>query len=243
MKALILTFILFFFSLGISAQTKLIVYSEDNSIFSARLNQDNLANEVSHFFEFININIESVVLKIVLENNQKLKKTINLEEGKQNIYSISNDGEFYEIQYRGNYNLNEDLPDFEFTKDLVNNPGLIVDFSLIQKEKEEEVEEVENEIDRTPSKLVNINLIIESIEDITDDKKKTKIIIEELNKGKYNCRQLKFLFTKIKTDYSRLYTFKSTVNSCLDKENLSTLKNSFKSKKYQQDFMKLVSTL
>lgn len=235
MKIIINIFLIFFLSLELTAQTKLIVFSEDNGVFLANLNDDNRANEGNNFFEFTNVNIKSVILKIVLDNNQKLKKTITLKEGKQNIYSISSDGGFYEIQYRGNYDLSEDLPDFAFTKDLVNNPGIAIDYSSTEEE--------EQEIDNTPSKLVNINLILDSIEGITDDKKRTTIIIDELNKGKYNCRQLKFLFTKISTDYSKLYTFKSTVNSCLDKQNLPTLQLSFKSKKYQREFKKLVSSL
>ena len=235
MKSFINISIILLFSLKLSAQTKFTIFSEDNNIFIANLDDKVIAKEGSNFFEFTNVNIKTVVLKIILDNNQKLKKTITLKEGKQNIYSISNDGGFYEVQYRGYYDLNEELPDFEFTKNLVNNQGVVIDYNSISKE--------EQEIDLTPSKLVNINLILDSIEGITDDKKRTTIIVEELNKGKYNCRQLKFLFTKIKTDYSKLYTFKSTVNSCLDKENLLTLKSSFKSKKYQEEFKKLVSSL
>lgn len=236
MKNTIYIFLILLFSLELNAQTKLIVFSEDNSSFMANINDDNRANEGSNFFEFINVDIVNGILKVVLENNQKLKKTITLKKGKQNVYSISNDGGFYEIQYRGYYDLNEDLPDFEFTKNLVNSPGVTIDYSQVEEEEE-------LEIDNTKSKLVNVNLILNSLEGVTDNKLRTSIIVEELNKGKYNCRQLKFLFTKIDTDYSKLFIFKSTVKSCLDKENLHTLKSSFKSKKYQNEFISLVSKL
>ena len=284
MKKLIFLYLISIFSFELHAQKELIVFSENSELFLANLNSDNLAKKVSNFFEFTNVNFETAVLEITLDNNQKLKKSILLKEN-TTIYSISNLSGSYKIEYRGNYNLDEELPQFEFTKNIINNPGVTIDYSLVpvgiveledEQEGEEpvdteataeevveeskvnnieepvelevavvkEVEKVEEEeIDRAPNKLVNINIILDSIEGITDDKKRTTIIVKELNKGKYNCRQLKFLFTKIKTDYSKLYTFKSTVNSCLDKGNLLTLKPSFKTKKYRTEFVKLVSRL
>jgi len=256
MKKIIFLSLISFFSFELHAQKELIVFSENNELFLANLNSDNIAKKVSNFFEFTNLNFNTAVLEITLNNNQKLKKTIFLKEN-TSIYSITNLSGTYKIEYRGNYNLDEELPQFEFTKNIVDTPGVTIDYSLISVGKQkvekvgavaevvepEEIIEEEEEIDRAPNKLVNINIILDSIEGVTDDKKRTTIIVKELNKGKYNCRQLKFLFTKIKTDYSKLYTFKSTVNSCLDKNNLLTLKSSFKSKKYQTQFVKLVSRL
>ena len=355
MNKLIFLSLIFFFSSELRSQTELIVFSEDNELFLANLNGDNLAKEVSNFFEFTNVNFKTTVLEVTLDSGQKLKKTISLKEY-ANIYSITNVDDNYKIEYRGNYNLDEELPQFEYTKDLLNNPGVTIDYSLVSvekqkvvveedateetvnaekvseeetedtkgvkvagivavvaggeatikevdekvgegsindveepvkskvstevvaieavkeeeepvkpkvataeevavKEEEEPVkpkepivevvkeEEEEEEIDRATNKLVNINIILDAIEGLPDDKSRTKIMVKELNKGKYNCRQLKFLFTKITSDYSKLYTFKSTVNSCLDKNNLMTLKSSFKTKKYKTEYVKLVSKL
>ena len=338
MKKLIFLSLISFFSFELHAQKELIVFSEDNELFLANLNSDNLAKKVSNFFEFTNVNFETTVLEITLDNNQKLKKTISLKEN-TTIYSITNVDDNYKIEYRGNYNLDEELPQFEFTKNIFDNPGVTIDYSLISVEKQKlaeeeaaeetedsegvkvvrvvavveggevavkevdekvgvgaindveepvkskeatevakeeegpvkpkvvvtelavagvikeeeepvkpkvvatEVAKEEEEIDRATNKLVNINIILDAIEGLSDDKSRTKIMVKELNKGKYNCRQLKFLFTKITSDYSKLYTFKSTVNSCLDKNNLMTLKSSFKTKKYKTEYVKLVSKL
>ena len=237
MKSFINISIILLFSLKLSAQTKLTIFSEDNNIFIANLDDKVIANEGSNFFEFTDINIDTVILKIVLDNNQKLKKTIELKNGKHNVYSIANENGFYKIRYRGYYGINTELPDFENRNDWVYTSETVLEYPFITEvDGESEVESYQN-------KLVNVNTILGLIEGISDDKERTSIIVDELNKGKYNCRQLKFLFTKINTDYSKLYTFKSTVNSCLDKENLMTIKSSFKSKKYQAEFNKLVSTL
>jgi hypothetical protein len=235
MKILTSTILILLLSLEISAQTKLTIFSEDNSIFLANLNDKNIANEGSNFFEFGNINKKTVVLKIVLSNKQKLKKTIRLQKDKQNIYSISNEDDFYEIRYRGYYGLDEKLPNFEFNKGWLYKPETVI----VYKVKSDE--EREMEIESKPNKLVNLNIILAKIDGQPNDKGKTKIIIEELKKGKYNSRQLKFLFSKIETDYSKLYIFKSTIDNCIDKENLMPLKSSFKSKKYKNEFKNLVA--
>ena len=235
MKTLTSTILILLFSLELSAQTKLTIFSEDNRTFLANLNDENIDKEGSNFFEFSNINKKTVTLKIVLNNKQKLKKTIRLQVGKQNIYSISSEDNFYEIRYRGYYDMNEKLPDFEFNKGWLYKPETVIVYRFKTDE------EKELEIENNPNKLINLNIILKAIANKTTDKEKTTVIIKELNKGKYNSRQLKFLFTKIGTDYSKLYTFKSTVNSCVDKENLMTLKYSFKSKKYQNKFKELVA--
>lgn len=237
MKSFINISIILLFSLKLSAQTKLTIFSEDNNIFIANLDDKVIANEGSNFFEFTDINIDTVILKIVLDNNQKLKKTLKLKNGKHNVYSIAIENGFYKIRYRGYYGISTELPDFENRNDWVYTSETVLEYPFITEvDGESEVESYQN-------KLVNVNTILGLIEGISDDKERTSIIVVELNKGKYNCRQLKFLFTKINTDYSKLYTFKSTVNSCLDKENLMTIESSFKSKKYQAEFNKLVSTL
>jgi len=234
MKGFKFLILIFFLSIKLNAQTKLIIYSEDHTIFLAYLNNVYKAKEGNDFFEFININIQNVILEVKLDNNQHLKKAISLKKDFQNIYSILNENGVYKIFYRGYYALDEDLPDFEFNKDLINNPGEIVDCST-----DDEVLEVDN----ARNELVNINTILSSIENKTDKKEITQIIISELSKGKYNCRQLKFIFSKLHSDYSKLYIFKSTVNSCLDKENLHSLKNSFETKKSRLEFNKLISSL
>jgi len=240
MKNLFSIAFLLIMSLELNAQTKLIIFSEDSNIFLANFDGCNQVKKGSNFFEFTNLDMNVVVLKILMDNNNRLKKTIALNKDRQNIYSISNDGGFYEILFRGDYDINQELPVFEFNKNSINNPGEVIDCN---KKHTSTSNELENEIYYPPSKLVNINQILDSIKGVSDEKEKTTIIVKELNKGKYNCRQLSFLFTKIKTDYSKLYTFKSTANNCIDKENLKSLKNNFKSKKYKSDFLKLVSYL
>ena len=235
MKSLTSIILLLLLSLELSAQTKLTIFSEDNSIFLANIGNDNIAKEGSNFFEFGNISNKTVTLKIVLKNKQKLKKTIRLQENKQNIYSISSEDDFYEIRYRGYYDLDEKLPDFKFNKDWLYKPETVIVYRFKTDE------EKELEIENNPNKLVNLNTVLNAIDKKSTDKEKSIIIVDELSKSKYNSRQLKFLFTKIESDYSKLYVFKSTVNSCIDKENLMPLKSSFESKKYQNEFKKLVS--
>lgn len=237
MKPIIYISIVLFFSLKLSAQTKLTIFSEDNSMFIMNLDDKVIANEGSNFFEVTDININTLFLKVVLDNNQKLNKTLKLKAGKHNVYSIANENGFYKIRYRGYYGISNELPDFENIKDWEYTSETVLEYPSL-------TEEVDNqEIESYQDKLVNVNTILDLIEGVSDDKKRTSIMVKELNKGKYNCRQLKFLFTKISTDYSKLYTFKSTVNNCLDIENLKTLKSSFKSKKYQAEFVKLISAL
>ena len=235
MKDLSRIILILLFSFELSAQTKLTVFSEDNSIFLANISDVNIAKEGSNFFEFDNINSKTVALKIVLKNKQKLKKTIRLQENKQNIYSISSEDDFYEIRYRGYYDLDEKLPDFNFNKDWLYKPETVIVYRFKTDE------EKELEIENNPNKLINLNTVLNAIDKKSTDKEKSIIIVDKLSKSKYNSRQLKFLFTKIGSDYSKLYVFKSTVNSCIDKENLMPLKSSFKSKKYQNEFKKLVS--
>jgi len=221
-------------SLELSAQTKLTIFTEDNSSFFASLNKNDITKEGSNFFEFSNINTKTVTLKIVLSNKQKLKKTIRLQKNKQNIYSISNEDDFYEIRYRGYYDLDEKLPDFKFNKGRIFRPETII----VYKFKTDEEKEIESE--SKPNKLVNLNIVIGEIAKKKNDKEKVAIIVEALSKSKYNSRQLKYLFTKVNSDYSKQFIFKSTRNNCIDKENLMALKSSFKSKKYQDEFSKLV---
>lgn len=229
--------LILFFSMELTAQTKLIVFSENNDTFIANINSDNRDNEGNNFFEFSNVNDDIITLKIELKNNLKLKKSINLIYAKQNIYSISNENGFYEIRYRGNYHLNEKLPDFGYDKDWKNKKE--PNIAYLSKPNKNNLIEEEEEVDINPSKLININNLLESLKNKTKEEDKTKLIIAELQKGMFNCRQLKFTLTKVELDSSKLEILQNTSDNCIDKENFASLTSSFESELSKVEFMNM----
>ena len=229
--------IILLISVGLRAQTKLIVFSEDNQIFVATLNNDVLDKDAKPLFEFNNVGDQSQILKVEL-NNQRLKKTIKLKENMQNVYTISNNDGYYEILFRGSYYLEDAKEESEFDNKINSSK------EILQTNNQDSVQLLKvEEVDYAQNELININYIIDELSQRVDEKSKSLYIVDELNKGKFNCRQLKYLFSKIGTDYSKLYTFKSTIHRCVDKENLIILMPSFESQKYQDNFKELISYL
>ena len=229
--------IILLISVGLNAQTKLIVFSEDNQAFVATLNNDVAGKDAKSLFEFNNVGNQNHILKVEL-NNQRLKKTIKLQENMQNVYTISNNDGYYEILFRGSYYLEDTKEENIFDKKTssskeVKKAGSQDSVQLITVE----------EVDYAQNELININYIIDELSQKENEKSKSLYIVDELNKGKFNCRQLKYLFSKIDTDYSKLYTFKSTIHRCVDKENLIILMQSFETQKYQDNFKELISYL
>ena len=229
--------IILLISVGLHAQTKLIVFSEDNQSFVATLNNDVAQKDAKPLFEFSNVGNQNHILKVEL-NNQRLKKTIKLKENMQNVYTISNNDGYYEILFRGSYYLEDTKEENIFDKKTssskeVKKAGSQDSVQLITVE----------EVDYAQNELININYIIDELSQKENEKSKSLYIVDELNKGKFNCRQLKYLFSKIDTDYSKLYTFKSTIHRCVDKENLIILMQSFETQKYQDNFKELISYL
>jgi hypothetical protein len=238
MKTLRYLLLLLLISSESFTQTKLIIYSENDQIFTVNLYNNNIIKEGSTFFEFNNINLQSVGLEIRINNNQKLKKTIKLKNDMQNVYIVSKTNDNYEIKLKGNYPLDEPgdndiLVDDEIT------PKVETKNTSVANTRTEETEE----IDYAKNILINMNKILDNMDTKPNDKSKTLFIVEELNKGNFNCRQMKYLFSKINDDYSKLFTFKSTIRKCIDKENLMILKDCFNSDKYKNDFSELVSSL
>lgn len=228
--------LIFLLSSELTAQTKLTIFSEDNNTFIANLNSANLAKEGSNYFVFSNVNIETVVLDIILDNNQKLNKTIHLENNRHNIYSIANENDVFKIRFRGSYKIDEDIPEFEFTKDWNYKPELEIAFSSNSGDGS-------INSDKEPIKLIDVNTIFQNIESLNNDRLITESIVKSLSSKNYNCRQLKSIFSKVKTDYSKLYIFKSTINNCVDTENLVRLKKSYNTQQYRDRYIKLISSL
>lgn len=241
----------------LTAQTRLIIFSENNQNFIANINDRSLIDENKTFFEFNNIMTQDIVLKVKLDNNQGIKKSIRLEKGIPNIYAITNNDGYYEIVHRGNYeqiDVNNKMPiksdtdkinSYKLTeiKEINNQQNDVSSNELEKSNYKPQIEVEEEEIDYAKNELININALLDELINRPNDKSKTLFIVNELNKGKFNCRQLKYIFTKIEDDYSKLYTFKSTIHRCIDKENSLILMQSFESEKYQDNFKELVSYL
>ncbi|MEN8137729.1 MAG: DUF4476 domain-containing protein [Bacteroidota bacterium] len=208
--------LLLFLGINLSAQTKLIVYSENNEQFIAEIDNIKLVKEVSNFFELETINKKSVVLNIKMENTIELKKTISLKKSRQNVYAISNENGIFKIRYRGNYHLKEKLPNF-----------------ISNTEKKSLTK-------ANSHNLMQLNKLIEAIDNTSDEKVKELLIIKELQNGIFNCRQLKFLFTKLNYDSSKLKVFRETKHNCMDIINYSILLNQFKDPKTKEAFSEIV---
>jgi len=204
------------FSFALQAQSKLIVYSENNEKFTANIFNENNVKKGSNFFEFNDINAKSVVLKIKLKNSLELNKKIYFNNSKQEVYAVSNENGNYKIRYRGSYHFKEKMPSF-FKKSKTTHKTRVKSKSLIP-----------------------LNNLLHALKKTKNEKEKIQLIIKELNLGMFNCRQLNYLFTKLKYDSSKLKVFKGVNHNCIDINNYSVLLDSLKNKNTQKAFTSIV---
>lgn len=196
---------MFFIGIDGISQSKLIVFSENSSTFNASVDDHEIAKEGNNFFEFDNLKNQSVLLNIICNNKQKLKKEISIEKNRQKVYALVLENEKYKLRYRGEYLLSEKpsmIPSsVNYTRKTRTNPGLL-----------------------------SINDLLDRLKTANSDEIKTSLIIEELKKGNYNCRQLNHLFGFLKNDQNKLKIFSRVHRNCIDIQNYKTLLESIKDK-------------
>lgn len=207
-------FILFFLtiaSLKVFSQTRLFLFTENGEYFTVSLNKEISNEKVSNFFVLDNIRNTEQNLHILI-NNSELNKSISLKPEDQSVYAIVKEKGEYKIRYRGIFDEDSHLYNFINNRDkayLRNN---------------------------TPLRLIPLNNLLNSIDQISAPSIKREMIINRLSNGNYNCRQLQELFTKVENDKDKLLIFEQTNHNCLDPQNFEILTDSFSQEEYSELF-------
>ena len=217
-----------FISINSYSQTRAIIFSEDGSSFyTSEINDTIKKDRYNNSFSFdITGSIDSAYIYIKHTGGITLHKKLRLSENKLNIYAFVKTGISYNLRYRGSYNWDDDMPNFNIEDDSLFIPPLeVVDM---------------NNISDLEKRVINTDSIIKSINiEKLDEKERTLFITKELEGKSYYCKEIKTILKEVNTEYSKMYILKSTIKNCIDPKNIRRLESIFKSTIYIHEFDEL----
>ncbi|MCK5823827.1 MAG: DUF4476 domain-containing protein [Ichthyobacteriaceae bacterium] len=253
-----------FFAFKTNAQSNLVVFSEQNETFLLGVDNVNCNTVNKNNIEVADINKKKITVNVELKNGTEINKKIELPNNSKYVLAIVKDGYSYSLKYRGTYGKSEKTPVFVKNNRILS----VVAFKNNVKRSNHKKKKQDNKTvypiktkqkpivytnsknntsnnnnSISNSKLISLNNLIPKLKTKRSEAVKCGIIITELQKGNFNCRQLNYVYTFLDSDKLKLDIIKKVKNNISDKNNVNFLLTSFASDESKYVFWNIVKDL